>query len=322
MRPFVVLLVLSACSASTRDSNTTDANGSGTDSGGGGGGGGGDGAQATNCTADGVDLVYVVDEQKDLLSFDPRLLPGNPFVKIGTLACATTGNAIQKGAATTPVPFSMSVDRDGVAWVLYNNGQLFEVSITTAACTPSGNTVGASGMSLFGMGFSTDVAGSGAEHLFLAGGSTDPQMTPRKLASDDTHADNLTPTVIGNIAASSDFSPELTGTNEGQLFGFFPNLVSPAYVQQIDKTSGAAVGSAYNLGASGLGAVTDWAFAQWNGIFYIFVTTQSGIGPNASRNSTVRTLDPATGTYTVVLQNLTYYIDGAGVSTCAPAVLY
>jgi hypothetical protein len=320
MRAIVAMMVLSACSAQTHDSVTTDAQGN--DSAGGGGGGGGDGAQASNCTADGVDLIYVVDEQKDLLSFDPRLLPGNPFVKIGTLACQTTGNAIQKGAATTPVPFSMSIDRDGVAWVLYNNGQLFEVSITTAACMPAGNTVGASSMSLFGMGFSTDVTGGTAEHLFLGGGSTDPQSTPRKLASDDTHADNLTPVVIGDIAASSDFSPELTGTNKGQLFGFFPNLLSPAYVQQIDKTNGAAVGSPYNLGTGGLGAVTDWAFAQWNGVFYIFVTTQSGIGPNASKNSTVRTLDPATGTYTVMLQNVTYFIDGAGVSTCAPAVLF
>ena len=31
------------------------------------------------CTADGVDLVYVVDEQNDFMSFDPRKLPGNPF---------------------------------------------------------------------------------------------------------------------------------------------------------------------------------------------------------------------------------------------------
>jgi hypothetical protein len=280
------------------------------------------GGTCTNvCTADGVDLVYVVDEQKELLSFDPRLLPANPFTKIGTLSCPTTGNVIQTGASGAPVPFSMSVDRDGTAWVLYNNGQLFKVSITTAACTAAGNTVGASGMNLFGMGFSTDAAGGDTEHLFLAGGNDNPQATPRHLATDDTHADNLTPNVVGTIAASSDFSPELTGTNQGQLFGFFPNLLSAAYVQQIDKASGAAVGSKYNLGTGGLGAVTDWAFAQWNGVFYVFVTTQSGIGPNSPRSSTVRSIDPATGTYTVLLQNLTYYIDGAGVSTCAPSVL-
>jgi hypothetical protein len=35
----------------------------------------------------------------------------------------------------------------------------------------------------------------------------------------------------------------------------------------------------------------------------------------------VRSIDRATNTYTVVLQNLPYQIDGAGVSTCAPSVI-
>jgi hypothetical protein len=35
----------------------------------------------------------------------------------------------------------------------------------------------------------------------------------------------------------------------------------------------------------------------------------------------VRTVDRATSQYAIVKQNLPYWIDGAGVSTCAPAVL-
>ena len=50
----------------------------------------------------------------------------------------------------------------------------------------------------------------------------------------------------------------------------------------------------------------------------MFVTTQNGSGVE---NSTVRSIDRTTGTYTVVLQNLPYFIDGAGVSTCAPTTL-
>src|SRR6478736_7746569 len=53
------------------------------------------GGVCTNaCTADGVDLVYVVDEQNDFMSFDPRKLPANPFTMIGTLACPDNGNSI------------------------------------------------------------------------------------------------------------------------------------------------------------------------------------------------------------------------------------
>jgi len=280
------------------------------------------GTCTNSCTADGVDLVYVVDEQNDFLSFDPRKLPGDPFTLIGTLNCPAQGQSIQQPAPLdpTPMPFSMSVDRDGTAWVLYTSGELFEVSITTAACTAANNTVGAGGMDLFGMGFVTDTAGGTTEKLYMAGGNDDPSQTPRQLGYDDTHGGNLTPSNVGTVAASSDYSPELTGTNEGKLYGFFPNLATPAYVQEIDKTNGGATGTTWPLGTTGLGdTVNDWAFAQWGGTFYIFVTTADINGNN--RNSTVRAINRTTGNYSVILQNLTYFIDGAGVSTCAPVVV-
>jgi hypothetical protein len=44
------------------------------------------------------------------------------------------------------------------------------------------------------------------------------------------------------------------------------------------------------------------------------VTTTDGL----TSNSTVRTIDRATGQYQLVTQNLPYNIVGAGVSTCAP----
>ncbi len=68
------------------------------------------GACANACTADGVDLVYVVDEDNHFMSFDPRLLPGDPFRMIGTLNCPTNGATLQLPAGAI-TPFSMSVDR-------------------------------------------------------------------------------------------------------------------------------------------------------------------------------------------------------------------
>ena len=270
------------------------------------------------CTADGVDLVYVVDEQNDFMSFDPRKLPGNPFTVIGTLACPTTGTSIQNppGAVT---PFSMSVDRTGVAWVEYTSGEIFNVSLTTAACTASGYVPRAGGMDLFGMGFVTDTSGGDTEKLYQAGGG-DAAEPNGALAVIDPANGQLTPSKLGTLTATSDFSPELTGTNEAKLFGFFPVITSgPSFVQEIDKASGAGAGSAFDLGTTGLGDnIRDWAFAQWGGVFYVFVTTDDGTG---TLNSTVRSVDRATGTYTVVLQNLPYQIDGAGVSTCAPSVV-
>ena len=64
-----------------------------------------------------------------------------------------------------------------------------------------------------------------------------------------------------------------------------------------------------------LSALPPWAFAHWGGRFYVFVTTVDAF---FNSNSTVRTIDRSTGQYTVVLQNLPYVFDAAGVATCAP----
>ena len=276
-----------------------------------------DGACMNACTADGVDLVYVVDEQNDFMSFDPRLLPADPFHKIGVLNCPHNGTSIQTGNSMA-MPFSMSVDRDGVAWVLYSTGEIFKVSLQNASCTKANNTIGASNMFLYGMGFALDAPMMDAEKLFLAGGNKAASTTPRKLAHDDTHGGNMTPVVVGNIAAASDFSPELTGTAEAKLYGFYPRISSVPYVQEIDKATGGAVGQTWNVGSTGLGTgIRDWAFAQWGGVFYVFVTTNENNGPH----SRVLAVDRATSQTSIAKDNLTYLIDGAGVSTCAPAVL-
>ena len=53
-----------------------------------------------------------------------------PTVGMGPLTCVPQ-------SIRSPTPFSMGVDRNAVAWVLYSNGQLFQVDTTTAKCTES-----------------------------------------------------------------------------------------------------------------------------------------------------------------------------------------
>jgi hypothetical protein len=269
------------------------------------------------CTADGVDLIYVVDESMRFMSFDPRLLPGDPFKLIATLSCPVTGGSIQQPPGAV-IPMSMSVDRDGIGWIEYTSGEVFNLSLTTGACTASGYVKQAGGMDLFGMGFVTDGPNTMTEKLYIAGGGRSAQPNG-KLAHVDTHNAAYTPQQVGTLTAPSDYSPELTGTNEGKLYGFYPILTSgPAYVQEIDKTTGAPIGQKWNLGTTGLGGqIRDWAFAQWGNKFYIFITTEQ----NGVRNSTVRSIDKATSMYTIEKSNLPYYIPGAGVSTCAPSVI-
>jgi len=271
-----------------------------------------------SCTADGVDLIYAVDEANDFLSFDPRKLPNDPFVRVGTLSCPHSNNTLQVPAGAV-IPFSMSVDRSGIAWVLYTSGEIFNVMITNAQCSATSYAPLSDNMALFGMGFVTDSVGSDSEKLFIVGGghSAEPMG---KLDRIDTTATPLAPSAVGNITASSDFSPELTGTSEAKLYGFYPVLSGNSYVQEIDRNSGAPIGQQYpfDLGAGG-GSIRDWAFAQWGGRFYVFVSTDDGFGGNLV--SKVWQIDKMSGAVTVAVNNSQYQVDGAGVSTCAPIVI-
>jgi hypothetical protein len=158
---------------------------------------------------------------------------------------------------------------------------------------------------VFGMGFATDKAGGTSERLYIT-----PNNDSHTLWSIDTEHD-LRPRSVGSLAVTDGTSPELTGTGEGKLFGFFPTESVPALVQELDPKTAAPIGKAWPLGSTPLD-IHAYAFAQWGGTFYIFATTGS------DENSTIRTIDRATGAYRVLREHLPYRITGAGVSTCAP----
>lgn len=269
------------------------------------------------CSADGVDLIYVVDETYRLLSFDPRLVGvSDPFRVIGTLSC-NAGATIPEFGTGPATPFSMAVDRDAIAWVLYSSGQIFHVSTQNGACTATGfaprQNSGGRQWDLFGMGFVTDTPGGDTERLWVGGGNVDALAAGDLGSMDKTQ---LTIQRVGALSATQEYSPELTGLGDATVWGFYPGL-SNAFVQEINKTTGAGVGPQRNIPGGLGGTVSAWAFAQWGGKFYIFVTTTDIL----TENSTVRTIDRQTGAYQLVSQNLPYTIVGAGVSTCAPVVI-
>jgi hypothetical protein len=258
-----------------------------------------DGQCVPSCSDASAGLIYVVDDVNELFSFDPRKLPRDPFQRIGTLRCGDR----------TGMPFSMSVDRHGRAWVVYTDGALYKVSITDAKCRPTPYAPGAAGFRRFGMGFVTDSPGGTTEKLFIA--SSEPSYDLGYIET----ASSLAPRVVGRAAAAEQHNPELTGTSEAQLFGFFPVDSGPSFVQEIDRSTGAARGRRWTLGKEPLGGIGAYAFAQWAGVFYIFVETYN---ESSELDASVRAIDRATGTYRMVLHHLPYRIVGAGVSTCAP----
>ncbi len=278
--------------------------------------GGSCGGAPDDC-AEATQVIYVVDRDRNFLSFDPRH-DANTFHLIGQLNCPA--------GAPYPVlfepqasPFSMSVDRTGRAWVLYTSGEIFLVSTTDASCTPSGFVKGSQGFELFGMAFVSESPGSDAETLFIAGGAASLALPTSNGDGDlgSVNPSSYATAKLGHITAQSgQRSPDLAGTGNAELWGYFPatGLFARSAVAQLDKTTGMRVHT-YDVPAES-GLVDAWAFAHYGGRYYIFVT--------AGANRVLR-LDPmgngGLGKVDVVIPDSPYQVVGAGVSTCAPVVV-
>ncbi len=256
------------------------------------------------CSAE-SQLIYVVDNDYRLLSFSPT--DGNQFQMITNLeSICSPGSSWPAWGIGTATPFSMSVDRDARAWVLFTSGEIMWVDIPSRTCVTSPFSPGTLGFQLFGMGFVSDAAGSEEETLWIAGGGVG-SLDDGDLASLDP--DTMQVSVVGDLPSpAGSSSPEMTGTGAGVLYAYFPG--STTFVAELNK-SNASITEQWNMPALN-GQIRAWAFAHWGGKFYIFVTVDD--------NSQVLKLDPATGQTTTLLENLPYIIVGAGVSTCAPTV--
>jgi hypothetical protein len=249
------------------------------------------GACVDTCALQDVELIYVVDNKANLFRFDPRKLPGEPFHRVATLSCNPSSSLN-----------SMAVDRAGIAWLGYHDGKLHRASIIDGHCS-TGGAAPSGAPSAFGMGFVSDGPKATTEKLFVAGS----QGQAKTLATLDT---STTPATWNRVAAipSATEHPELTGTGDGRLFGYFPSP-GRGFVQELDRTTAKPIGTRWTLDG-GTDRVTAYAFAHWGGVFYVFST--------AGDNSAVHAIHMKTGKQELIRQDLPRVIVGAGVSTCAP----
>jgi len=252
------------------------------------GGGGSGGGTNVGCSTE-SQYVYVIDDTATLYKFDP---PALSFTAIGTLNCGTFFDT----------PFSMAVDRNANAWVVYTDGSLYKVDTKTAGCSPTSFAPGQSGFITFGMGFSTDGPGSSHDTLFVS--DSDFAGTTKGLAIVDTQSLVLTPVgMYDQINARA----EMTGTGDGKLYGAFEG--SPYVVSEIDKSNAKILSQAPQNPIQYPPGGSNFAFAFWGGSFWLFV------GPGSKTD--VFQFDPAANT-TTLRTSVTQVIVGAGVSTCAP----
>jgi hypothetical protein len=244
--------------------------------------GGGTSSGGDDDCADATKLVYVVGQSGTLYSFDPPSLALTP---VGQLACPGPGT-----------PFSMAVDRSGTAWVLFDTGNIYQVSTKDASCKATSYVSGQAGLTKFGMGFVSNAPGSKDESLYLA------DYTGGGLAKLDTATMKVS--MVGPYDQISS-AAELTGTGDARLYGFFQG--NPIVIAQIDKSNAHIIDEApqplVDIGSG-------WAFAFWGGDFWLF-TAPLG-------TSQIQRYSPNDDTTETVKTGIADVIVGAGVSTCAP----
>lgn len=228
------------------------------------------------------DLVYVIDrDSASMHLFDPETLQ---FTRLGDLDCGMWAGT----------PASMSVSRNGTAWVRYSDDTVYAVDLETLECVETPYAVD---FGHFGMGYATDDDTTWQDELYVSNSNT--------LAVLDTTTWGLT--TVGSLPSQS----ELTGNADGELWAILP-LEMPAKLVQLDKTT-AQVQTTHTLsGFPDPFGIDTFAFATWGGEFYLFVRSY-GLG---STTDVYRVSE--SGSMTRVAADTGMNVVGAGVSTCAP----
>ena len=230
--------------------------------------------------------IYTVDENGTFSRFDPATLS---FTDIATLACPSPPDEY---------PFSMAVDQNAVAWVVYSDGNLYRVDTETGQCQATSFETNQNGFRTFGMGFVFEPS-TGLDTLYIAGGDgPDTELATVSFPS-------LVVTPIGIVTAGE---AELTGTGDGGLWGFVPSAGNPDGPQtvlvRLDPASG---GTLESYSYPTLFGGYSWAVKFWSGSFWIFLDGSVYEVPRATPQ-TIRT----------AIAQTSRDIVGAGVSTCAP----
>jgi hypothetical protein len=252
-------------------------------------------------------LIYVIGQSGTLYSYDP---PAATFTPIGKISCPGVG---------ATMPFSMAVDREGVAYVEFAEqtsngtfgGNLYRVSTKTASCTPTAYDPVANGRVTYGMGFVGNAGdgGDAGETLFIAQQPNGVQAQ-NILATIDTTT--FTVDVIRPFSSEVQ-AAELTGTGDGRLFAFYDQMArtQSSIIGQIDPVTAQVVADDVIALPQGGG----WAFGFWGGAFYMFTAPMTE-GPAHTIVTRFSLVD-----HTLVQEASlpTDLIVGAGVSTCAPS---
>jgi hypothetical protein len=266
-------------------------------------------AGASACGPPVRNYVYVVSDANMLYLFDPTKFPSSAaFTPVGMIPCVPPGSYVS----------AIAIDRRALAYVNFHDGSIAGLTLTAPLqCSTTGFRASQQGFSNdLGMAFSSDVAGSDSETLYVSDqsgpGGNCVQATPGPgcmgLGLGRLDVGTWTATHVGPFTSTvAGYNAQLAGTGGASLYGFF--TTQPSSLGPIDKANGhtdsppPTVTQQINVGMGG------YAFAFWGGDFYFFTA------PGA--NTVPQRLQTSTGIVTSG-DMLTFVIVAAATSTCAP----
>lgn len=226
-------------------------------------------------------LVYLMSRDDQLYSFDPRIPGRAAYRGVGKVDCKAAGT-----------PQSMAVDWQGFAWVFYDSGQLFKVSVRDAHCSAQTPYKHPSFNRQLGMGFTSVAPGSSDERLYILS----PDFGLATISTKDFGV-----STTGMLANGA----ELTGGGDGKLFYF------AAWERTLSEIDLATKQLRLMHSFAGFGNVGAWAFARYKGRFYMFTST--GFSPSRTTE-----YDPKTNREITRDEDIGFVVVGAGQSTLAP----
>ncbi|UJR37534.1 hypothetical protein I4U23_030236 [Adineta vaga] len=207
---------------------------------------------ASGCTSETSKYIYLLDQDSHFFRLHPKTFV---ITFVGTLNCSTTA-----------YPYSMAVQRNGKAWTLFTDGNLYTFDVNTVQCQTTSYVSEQEGLILFGMNFAIDKL-TNQEKLYLTSDSSNP---PYRLATLDINS--LEISIIGyyyDLSARA----ELTGTNDGRLFGLFEG--KPYIIAEINATNGEILSQTAQDMIQYTSDSLNFAFASYASNFFLFVGDNS-----------------------------------------------
>ena len=245
------------------------------------------------------DGVFVLSDNSELWKFYPET---NDFLKLGSFNCGGMTNT-----------FSMAVDRQGFAWVMFNTpqGDIWKLDVTDVGnCIDPGYNQGQGGVNYFGMAFVSNNKFDQCDQIYGNtfdgfGGFQEGANIGDFLSVDP---DTL---LIQKLGKTNFNGAEVTGTGDGRAFMF--GGANPAKLVEVDKANGAFL-EVNPLG--NLELTNAFAFAFFAGDFYMFTESDN----NQTLSKVTHYDYDGNKALTTVVPQAPFRIVGAGVSTCAPFV--